>query len=304
MNKWVTPHMQLSSYREKIPLKAYIELTKPRVVVLMLITAFVGMCLAKGGQLSLMILIAGLTGIGLIAAAAACINHLADRRIDTLMHRTQRRPVAKGQISPMRAMIFSITLMVTGIVILVLFVNTLTALLSILTLVGYAGIYTYYLKRATPQNIVIGGLAGAFPPCLGWAAVSNELHPYALLLALIIFIWTPPHFWALAIYRYDDYVKAQIPMLPVTHGIAFTKLCIVLYTLLLCVVSLLPFLAKMCGWLYLIIALVLGARFMHWSIRLYRSNNSQLALQTFHYSIHYLFLLYVAMLADHYAIVL
>ncbi|NCX97000.1 MAG: protoheme IX farnesyltransferase, partial [Chitinophagia bacterium] len=216
--------------------KDYLELCKPKVVALMLLTVLVGMYLSTPGDVAISILIPSLLGVALCAGSAAAVNHLVDKRIDTLMARTQKRPVARGRISPTQALIFAITIGGLGIFILSYWVNGLTAILSFVTLIGYAGIYTGYLKRTTPQNIVIGGLAGAAPPLLGWTAVTNHFDPNALLLVLIIFTWTPPHFWALAIYRINDYKNAEIPMLPVTHGIRYTKLYIVLYTLLLLVV--------------------------------------------------------------------
>jgi protoheme IX farnesyltransferase len=266
----------------------------------MLLTVVVGMYLAAPGWIDLSLVCASVTGIGLCAGSAAAINHLVDRRIDSIMARTKKRPVALGRVSVVQALYFALTIGILGLAILVVFVNILTALLTFVTLIGYAGIYTGYLKRATPQNIVIGGLAGAAPPLLGWTAVTNHMDAQALLLVLIIFTWTPPHFWALAIYRFDEYKNAQIPMLPVTHGIAFTKLSVYLYTILLIVVSILPFIVGMSGLLYLVGALGLGSRFLFWSYRLYRSENPALAMQTFRFSIIYLMLLFVFLLVDHY----
>lgn len=277
----------------------YIELCKPRVVALMLLTVVVGMYLAAPGLVSIRILCIGLLGIGLCAGSAAAINHLVDKRIDAIMMRTQKRPVARGCISVKQASWFALVLGVIGLVLLTRFVNTLTASLTFITIIGYAGVYTGFLKRATSQNIVIGGLAGAAPPLLGWTAVSNQLDPQALLLVLIIFIWTPPHFWALAIYRFDDYQQAEIPMLPVTHGIGYTKLNVLLYTILLLIVSILPFVVGMCGLFYLTGALLLGARFLYWSIHLYRSDKPIVAMQTFRFSILYLTLLFLFLLIDH-----
>jgi len=242
----------------------------------------------------------GINDIGLCAGSAAAINHLVDRRIDSIMSRTKNRPVAHGRISVTQALWFAIILGVFGLAVLTYFVNTLTAILTFITIIGYAGIYTGYLKRATPQNIVIGGLAGAAPPLLGWTAVSNQLDPQALLLVLIIFTWTPPHFWALAIYRFEDYKHAEIPMLPVTHGIYYTKLNVLLYTVLLLVVSILPFAVGMSGWTYLIGALLLGIRFLYWAFILYRSEQAIIAMRTFRFSIIYLMLLFVFLLVDHY----
>ena len=278
----------------------YLELCKPKVVLLMLLTVVVGMYLAAPGWIDLSLVCAALSGIGLCAGSAAAINHLVDRRIDSIMARTKKRPVALGRVSVVQALWFALIIGILGLAILVRFVNILTALLTFMTLIGYAGIYTGYLKRATSQNIVIGGLAGAAPPLLGWTAVTNQLDPQALLLVLIIFTWTPPHFWALAIYRFDDYKNAQIPMLPVTHGIAYTKLSVYLYTVLLIVVSVLPFIVGMSGLFYLIGALLLGSRFLVWSHRLYRSEKPVLAMQTFRFSIVYLMLLFVFLLVDHY----
>lgn len=278
----------------------YLELCKPRVVALMLLTVLVGMFLATPGWVPFVIVIAGLLGIGLCAGSAAAINHLVDKHIDAIMARTKKRPVARGQISVKKAIAFAVVLGVAGICILIFFVNLLTAALTFITLIGYAGIYTGYLKRATVQNIVIGGLAGAAPPLLGWTAVTNHLDPQAFLLVLIIFVWTPPHFWALSIYRFDDYRNAEIPMLPVIYGIPYTKLNVLLYTILLIIVSVLPFLVGMCGWFYLIGALLLGGRFMHWAIKLYRNEQPVIAMQTFRFSIVYLMLLFVFLLVDHY----
>ncbi len=278
----------------------YLELCKPKVVLLMLLTAVVGMCLALPGAIPLPLFCFGLLGIALCASSAAAVNHLVDRKIDLIMARTKKRPVAQGKIPPVNAIIFAVVLGGLGMTILLLFVNTLTAVLTFATLIGYAGIYTGYLKRATPQNIVIGGLAGAAPPLLGWTAVTGTLAPESLLLVLIIYAWTPPHFWALAIYRYDDYAAVNIPMLPVTHGIPYTKLNIVLYTVLLVVVTALPFAIGMCGWIYFLSALALGARFLFWAVKLKNSNKPRVAMQTFRFSIVYLMLLFMALLVDHY----
>lgn len=278
----------------------YFELCKPRVVALMLLTVLVGMYLATSQWIPVTIQVATLLGVGLSAGSAAAINHLLDKRIDAIMARTQKRPVAHGRISVVQALWFAGSIGLAGLLILASFVNMLTAFLTFLTLIGYAVIYTVYLKRATPQNIVIGGLAGAAPPLLGWTAVTNQLDPYAFLLVLIIFTWTPPHFWALAIYRFEEYRNAEIPMLPVTHGIRFTKLNVLLYTILLLVVSLLPVIVGMCGWLYLIGAFLLGARFLYWAIALYRTEQQIVAMYTFRFSIVYLLLLFIVLLIDHY----
>lgn len=278
----------------------YLELCKPRVVALMLLTVVVGMYLAVPGWVPLTTLFSTLLGIGFCAGSAAAINHLVDKRIDTMMARTKKRPVAQGRVSIQQAICFAVILGVVGLVVLSCFVNTLTAVLSFITIIGYAGVYTGYLKRATPQNIVIGGLAGAAPPLLGWTAVTNQLDPQALLLVLLIFTWTPPHFWALAIYRFEDYKHAEIPMLPVTHGIRYTKLNVLLYTILLVVVSVLPFVVGMSGWFYLVGALLFGVRFMYWAVILYRTEDARVAMQTFRFSIVYLMLLFIFLLIDHY----
>jgi protoheme IX farnesyltransferase len=285
---------------ETLDWRDYVELCKPRVVALMLLTVIVGMYLATPAGIPLFLVLTTLVGIGCCAGSAAAVNHLVDRHIDAIMARTKKRPVAHGRVSVYQALVFASVLGISGLIILAYWVNTLTAMLTFITLIGYAGIYTGYLKRATPQNIVIGGLAGAAPPLLGWTAVTNHLDPQALLLVLIIFTWTPPHFWALAIYRYEEYKNAEIPMLPVTHGIPFTKLNILLYTILLIVVSVLPFVVGMSGYLYCVGALILGARFLQWSWRLYNTDKALIAMQTFRFSILYLMLLFVFLLIDHY----
>lgn len=278
----------------------YLELGKPRVVALMLVTAIVGMLLASPGFVPWQILFAATVGIGLIASSAAAINHLVEHRSDALMGRTERRPLPAGRLTPRHAFTFALILGGAGAFILIVFVNLLTAALTLATLIGYAGFYTLYLKRATPQNIVIGGAAGAAPPLLGWTAVTGHFDPQALLLVLIIFTWTPPHFWALAIARCQEYAKAKIPMLPVTHGIRFTTISILLYTILLTVVTLLPFIIDMSGLFYLIIALVLNAFFIYFAIKLLKTENPHVGMQTFRYSILYLAILFLALLIDHY----
>jgi protoheme IX farnesyltransferase len=278
----------------------YYELCKPNVVLLMLLTSVIGMFMSVPGMVPWDALIFGNLGIGLCAAAAAAINHLVDSRIDLVMARTHNRPIAQGRVSNRNAGIFAAIIGIAGMAILLVLVNPLTAWLTLASLLGYAVVYTLYLKRATPQNIVIGGIAGAAPPLLGWTAVTNEVHGHALLLVLIIFIWTPPHFWALAIHRRDDYAKVDIPMLPVTHGIAYTKLHTLLYTILLFVVTLLPFATGMSGSLYLLGAVCLGAGFLYWSIVLLRGNNPKAPIATFKYSIIYLMALFMIMLLDHY----
>lgn len=278
----------------------FLELTKPRVVALMILTSVIGMLLAAPGVPGWPVLLYGNLGIALLAGAAAVVNHVVDQKIDTVMARTRKRPVATGKISPLDAMMFATLLAAAGMGILVWQVNALTAWLTLASLVGYAGVYTLFLKRATPQNIVIGGLAGAMPPLLGWTAVTGQVEGHALLLVLIIFAWTPPHFWALAIHRKEEYAKAGIPMLPVTHGNRYTELHIVLYTFMLLAVSVLPFATGMSGGIYLIGALVLGLRFLQYAIRLLKGDDRRVALTTFKYSITYLMALFVVLLVDHF----
>jgi len=282
----------------------YLELCKPKVVALMLLTAWVGMIMASHPSVfPIKALILGTIGIALSASAAAIINHIMERQSDSKMQRTQNRPIAMGRITPKKASYFAFLLAVLGLGTLAFYVNPLSAWLTFFTLIGYSVIYTVYLKRATPQNIVIGGLAGALPPLLGWSCVTNHLDPNSFLLVLIIFAWTPPHFWALAIHKEQDYKNAQLPMLPVTHGIPFTKLCIVLYTLIMILTTLLPFVFSMSGLLYLIAALFLGGRFLYYAIRLYfmkADKEKPYALKTFWFSIFYLMSLFIALLLDHY----
>jgi heme o synthase len=278
----------------------YYEMTKPKVVMLLLLTALVGMCLASETWISWQILVAGLTGIGFLSSAAAVVNHVVDRRIDSQMARTFNRPMPKGKVTPQKALLFAAALSVMGYIILELWVNRLTALLTLASLVGYAVIYTMYLKRATPQNIVIGGLAGAAPPLLGWTSVTGVINAEALLLVLIIFTWTPPHFWALAIHREKDYARAQVPMLPVTHGIEFTKTSILLYTVLLGVVCLLPYLIGMTGLIYLFGSSILNAGFLYYAWKLKFASTNETAMQTFKFSIIHLMVLFVVLLVDHY----
>lgn len=281
-------------------LLAYLELCKPRVVALMLLTSIVGMQLAAPGFVPWNILVFATLGIALAASSAAVINHLVDQQIDSVMGRTKARPLPTGRVTSRGAIYFAIIIGLLGITILCVFINTLTALLTFLTQVGYAGIYTGYLKRATPQNIVIGGLAGATPPLLGWTAVTGHLNPHSLLLVLIIFLWTPPHFWALAIYRLKDYAQAKIPMLPVTHGVRYTKINIVIYTILLCISTLLPYAVGMSGMIYLFGTLILDAGFLYKAILLLRSENPQEGLRVFRFSIIYLMLLFAILLIDHF----
>ena len=281
--------------------KDYLELTKPKVVLLILLTAIVGMYMAPVASVPLDILVIATIGIGFASGGAAVVNHVVDQKIDAIMARTFKRPVVTGKVSDRNAIIFAALLSVISMVLLVVFVNTLTAILTFMGLVGYAFVYTMYLKRATPQNIVIGGLSGAIPPLLGWTAVDGAdwvIHPHALLLVLIIFVWTPPHFWALAIFRRDEYAKADIPMLPVTHGIEFTKLNIVLYTLLLLFAGALPYFTGMSGMIYLVISSVLGLIFMYYAIKLLKTEERKVAMDTFKYSIYYLMILFVALLVD------
>ena len=280
----------------------YLVLCKPRVVVLIVFTAVVGMFLAVPGWPPLIAFVAGMLGIGLAASSAAAINHLLDRRIDAKMKRTRHRPLASGQLTERNVLVFALSLGFLAMVILVTGTNTLTTILTFMSLIGYAVIYTAWLKRATPQNIVIGGAAGAAPPVLGWAAVTGSLDPQALLLFLIIFVWTPPHFWALAIYRKEEYALVDIPMLPVTHGAAFTRLQILLYTILLVIVTTLPYLTGMSGLVYLAGVTVLNAGFMWYALRMMRSKDVLLPMHTFAYSITYLMVLFVFLLADHYII--
>lgn len=287
---------------EKASLDDYLELTKPRVVALMILTSAIGMFLSVPGMVPFDTLILGNIGIAFCAGSAAVINHVVDRKIDLKMARTLNRPVAKGRVQPRQALFFSAILGSAGMAILLIFINALTAWLTLASLFGYAVIYTSYLKRATPQNIVIGGLAGAVPPLLGWTAVTGEVHGHALLLVLIIFAWTPPHFWALAVHRKDEYAKAEIPMLPVTHGEKYTKQSILLYTVIMLLVTLLPFATGMSGWLYLLGALVLGAGFLYWAITMMIDKKPDAGMDTFRYSIVYLMALFVIMLIDHYFI--
>jgi protoheme IX farnesyltransferase len=280
----------------------YLELCKPNVVALMILTSVIGMVLATQQSVPLSVLIFGNLGIALCAGSAAAVNHIVDRHVDDKMARTLNRPLAQGRITPRQAILFALITGLLGMAILLIFTNVLTAWLTLASLVGYAFIYTMFLKRATPQNIVIGGLAGAAPPLLGWTAVTGEIHHNALLLVLIIFAWTPPHFWALAVHRKDEYAKAKIPMLPVTHGERYTKINILLYTLLLIIVTTMPYLTGMFGWLYLVSSLWLGLGFLYWAIVMLRSEGGNSGMKTFQYSIVYLMVLFAVMLVDHYFI--
>jgi heme o synthase len=278
----------------------YWALTKPRVVALIVFTAIVGMLLAVPGVPPWRALVFGSLGIWLAAASAAAINHLIDQRIDAVMARTAHRPLPTGSLRSRQVLVFALVLGAASMAILVSQVNMLAAWLTFGSLIGYAVVYTGFLKRATPQNIVIGGLAGAAPPALGWVAVTGELHPHALLLVLIIFVWTPPHFWALAIYRREDYARAMIPMLPVAYGVEYTRWHVLFYTVLLVVVTVLPWLTGMSGLFYLGGALVLGAAFLYYAVRLMNPPNERFAMEVFNYSIVYLMALFAFLLADHY----
>jgi len=278
----------------------YLEITKPKVVLLLVFTALVGMALAVPAWPPLQETIFGLLGIGLASSSAAAINHVLDQRADAEMGRTKNRPIPQGHLNTRQCLTFAFALGIIAMLILVVLVNPLTAVLTFFSLIGYAVVYTMYLKRATPQNIVIGGAAGAMPPVLGWAAVTGEVTAGALLLFLIVFIWTPPHFWALAIHRRDDYAKVDIPMLPVTHGIAFTRVQILLYTVLLIIISIFPYLIRMSGLLYLVAAVVLGAMFLWHVVRMFNEKNEKQPIKTFVFSINYLMWLFGVMLIDHY----
>ena len=268
--------------------------------MLMILTAMVGMFLAVPGMVPLDVLILGNIGIALVAGSGAVVNHLIDHRVDSLMKRTHNRPIPQGRVDPKQAAIFAAAIGVAGMLILLVWVNALSAWLTLASFVGYAFIYTGYLKRATPQNIVIGGLSGAMPPLLGWSAVTGTIEPGALILVLIIFAWTPPHFWALAIHRKEEYAKTGIPMLPVTHGEHVTKLHIILYTIIMILITLLPYLTGMSGPIYLLAAIVLGLGFLWWSLILMFKPKPSTAMDTFQYSIVYLMVLFIVLLTDHY----
>lgn len=280
--------------------RPYLELCKPKVVALMVFTAWVGMLLAAPGALSWQPFVFGTLGIGMMAGAAAAVNHVVDRQIDAKMIRTRGRPLASGRLPLKNCVVFAVALGVSGFVLLIYKVNLLTAFLTFLSLVGYAFIYTLYLKRATPQNIVIGGAAGATPPLLGWTAVTGQVDPYAMVLFLIIFTWTPPHFWALAIYRKEDYAKVGIPMMPVTHGNDYTRLQIIYYTVLLILVTFLPYLMGMNGLVYLIGALSAGLVFLYYGVMMWITKSPAWAIKTFVFSIVYLFVLFAFLLFDRY----
>ncbi len=281
----------------------YFELTKPKVVTLIVFTAIVGMFLAVPDWPGTSALLFGTLGIGLAASSAAVINHVLDARIDAQMSRTRARPLPQGKVSAVQALTFAAVLCVISMSILTILVNPLTAVLTFASLIGYAIIYTIYLKRSTPQNIVVGGAAGAAPPVLGWAAVTGEVHADALLLFLIVFVWTPPHFWSLAIAKRDDYARVSIPMLPVTHGVQLTQLFILLYTILLVLITILPYSSGMSGVIYLATALILGAIFLSYAIRLRKDTGTELPMRVFRYSINYLMILFAALLVDHYFLI-
>ncbi len=282
--------------------REYYELTKPKVVMLIVFTAVVGMFMATPGFVPMSALIFGTLGIGLAAASAAGFNQILDRRADAKMARTRARPLPTGQLTTLQAVLFSTVIGLIAMAILAIAVNMLTAVLTLCSLIGYSVIYTLYLKRATPQNIVIGGAAGAAPPVLGWVAVTGTVDPHALLLFLIIFVWTPPHFWALALYRVEEYAKAGLPMLPVTHGNQFTRLHILLYSIILAAVTLLPYTTHMSGLLYLVGAVLLNGGFLYYAVKLYRNYSDALARKMFIYSVQYLAALFALLLIDHYRV--
>jgi heme o synthase len=280
--------------------RSFLALTKPRVVSLIVFTAVIGMFLATPGMVPLQVLLAGTLGIALVAGAAAAVNCLVEQRVDALMKRTRWRPLPRGELSVLQTLVFAGALGGLGLWTLVQFVNALTMWLTVATFIGYAVVYTVLLKPATPQNIVIGGASGAMPPVLGWAAVTGEVSIEAMLLFLIIFAWTPPHFWSLALYRTEDYARAGVPMLPVTHGKPYTRLQVLLYTLILLAASLLPYTIRMSGMLYLVAALILGGIFLAYAVRIYVAYSDAVAQRTFRYSIVYLAALFAALLVDHY----
>ena len=283
-------------------LRSFYSLTKPRVVSLIVFTAVIGMFLSTPGMVPVQVLLAGTFGIALVAGAAAAVNCLVEQKIDALMQRTSWRPLPRGELTPLQTLVFAGAVGGLGLWMLNAFVNPLTMWLTLGTFVGYAIVYTVILKPATPQNIVIGGASGAMPPVLGWAAVTGEVTTEAMMLFLIIYTWTPPHFWALALYRTEEYARAGLPMLPVTHGQKFTRLHVLLYTLILFAASLLPFVVRMNGWFYFLSALALGGVFIAYAVRIYTDYSDSLAKRTFRYSILYLALLFAALLADHYLV--
>jgi protoheme IX farnesyltransferase len=295
MNTETTSTNIKSSWRD------YFDLCKPKVVALLLLTSVIGVVLASPpGDISIFILIMSTLGIGMGAAAGAVINQVVERESDARMARTENRPLPQGRVSQQNAFIFAVLLAVTSVFVLTAWVNVLTAVLTFASMIGYAVIYTMYLKKATPQNIVIGGLAGATPPLLGWTSVTDAIDPYGVMLVLIIYTWTPPHFWALAIHRRDDYAKVNLPMLPVTHGIEFTKYSILGYTVLMFIATMLPYLTYMMGEFYLLSAVLLGLYFFYKVFMLMFSSRENAAISAFVYSINYLMLLFLAMVIDHY----
>lgn len=295
--------MSISTVQTVADWRDYYELTKPKVVTLIVFTAVVGMFLAVPDWPGINALLFGTLGIGLAASSAAVINHVLDARIDAQMSRTRARPLPQGKLSEAQALAFAAILGVCSMLMLSVLVNPLTAVLTFASLIGYAVVYTVYLKRSTPQNIVVGGAAGAAPPVLGWTAVTGEIHADALLLFLIVFVWTPPHFWALAIAKKDEYAKVGIPMLPVTHGVSLTRLFILLYTILLVLITILPYSSGMSGVLYLLTAVTLGAIFLAYAIRLRKDTGTELPMRVFRYSIKYLMILFAALLIDHYFLI-
>jgi len=278
----------------------FYELCKPRVVMLLVFTAVIGMFLATPGMVPWQPLVFGTLGIGLAASSAAAINQVVDQKIDSAMRRTKARPLPKGNVTNTQAMIFAVIIGVIAMAILTFLVNGLTAWLTFLSLIGYAVIYTMFLKHATPQNIVIGGAAGAAPPVLGWTAVTGTIDPNSLWLFLIIFTWTPPHFWALAIHRRDEYAKVNVPMLPVTHGVEYTRRQVLLYTIIMCAVTLMPFATRMSGVVYLVGVIILNAIFLYYAIKMQSGKDPSIPMKTFGYSIVYLMLLFALLLIDHY----
>ncbi len=295
--------MSISTVQTVADWRDYYELTKPKVVTLIVFTAVVGMFLAVPDWPGINALLFGTLGIGLAASSAAVVNHALDARIDAQMSRTHARPLPQGKLSEAQALAFAAILCVCSMLMLSVLVNPLTAVLTFASLIGYAVVYTVYLKRSTPQNIVVGGAAGAAPPVLGWTAVTGEIHADALLLFLIVFVWTPPHFWALAIAKKDDYAKVGIPMLPVTHGVSLTRLFILLYTILLVLITILPYSSGMSGVIYLVTAVTLGAIFLAYAIRLRKDTGTELPMRVFRYSINYLMILFAALLVDHYFLI-
>ena len=295
--------MSITTVQTLADWRDYFELTKPKVVTLIVFTAVVGMFLAVPDWPGANALIFGTLGIGLAASSAAVINHVLDARIDAQMSRTNARPLPQGKLSANQALVFAAVLCVISMTMLSVLVNPLTAALTFASLIGYAVIYTVYLKRSTPQNIVVGGAAGAAPPVLGWTAVTGEIHADALLLFLIVFVWTPPHFWSLAIARKDDYANVSIPMLPVTHGVSLTQLFILLYTILLVLITILPYSSGMSGVIYLVTAVTLGVIFLSYAIRLRKDTGTELPMRVFRYSINYLMILFAALLVDHYFLI-